>query len=54
LFVIFVGSEQYPLVDSSQLLWRSLMLEQELLDQKARETGKEEILDFSLDYQVFI
>jgi len=30
------------------------MLEQELMEQQARETGPAEILDFSLDFQVII
>jgi hypothetical protein len=30
------------------------MLEQELMEQEARENRKDEDLDFSLDFQVFI
>ena len=54
LFVVILGSEQYRVIDSSQLLRRSLMLERELMEQQARETQKDEVLDFSLDFQVFI
>jgi hypothetical protein len=54
LFVVILGSEQYRVIDPSQLLRRSLMLERELMEQKARDTQKDEVLDFSLDFQVFI
>jgi hypothetical protein len=53
-FVDFLGSDQFKLANSSQLIRRSLMLEQELMEQQARETGPAEILDFSLDFQVII
>jgi len=54
LFVVILGSEQYRVIDPSQLLRRSVMLERELMEQQARETQKDEVLDFSLDFQVFI
>ena len=54
LFVVILGSEQYRVIDPSQLLRRSVMLERELMEQKARDTQKDEVLDFSLDFQVFI
>jgi hypothetical protein len=47
LFVFNLGSEQ-RVVDSSQLLRRSLMLEQQLMEQEARENRKDEDLDFSI------